>query len=60
MVVVDRYIDNRREYEFELALQELENELKPHIPTDDELDEMALYYQQKQDIGNPIKLYGAI
>lgn len=28
MVVIDRYIDNRREYEFELALQELEREQK--------------------------------
>ena len=60
MVVIDRYIDNKREYEFELALQELEQELQPHMPTDNELDEMALYYQQQQNISNPTKLYGAI
>lgn len=28
MVVIDRYIDNKREYEFELALQELEKKQK--------------------------------
>ena len=28
MVVIDRYIDNKREYEQELALQELEREEK--------------------------------
>ena len=28
MVVIDRYIDNRREYEFELALEELERKAR--------------------------------
>lgn len=28
MIVIDRYIDNKREYEQELALQELEREEK--------------------------------
>jgi hypothetical protein len=59
MVVIDRYIDNKRELDFEIALQELENELKPHIPTDEELDEMAQYYEYKANIGNTQKLIGA-
>lgn len=59
MVVVDRYIDSKRELDFEIALQELEKELKPHIPTDEELDEMALYFEYKANIGNAQKLLGA-
>ena len=59
MVVIDRYIDNKRELDFEIALQELENELKPHIPTDKELDEMALYFEYKANIGNTQKLIRA-
>jgi len=59
MVVIDRYIDNKRELEFEIALQELESELKPYIPTDEELDEMAQYYEYKANIGNTQKLIGA-
>lgn len=59
MVVIDRYIDNKKDLDFEIALQELENELKPHIPTDKELDEMAQYYEYQANIGNRQKLIGA-
>lgn len=59
MVVIDRYIDNKKDLEFEIALQELENELKPHIPTDEELDEMAQYYEYQANISNRQKLIGA-
>lgn len=59
MVVIDRYIDNKRDLDFEIALQELENELKPRIPTDTELDEMAQYYERQANIHNCQKLIGA-
>ena len=59
MVVIDRYIYNKRELDFEIALQELEKELESHIPTDEELDEMAQYYEYKANIGNAQKLIGA-
>lgn len=59
MVVIDRYIDNKREYEFELALLELERELKQHIPTDEELDDMARYYEAQTAISNRQILIGA-
>lgn len=40
MVVIDRYIDNKREYEQELALQELEREEK------EALDGLIEYYEE--------------
>lgn len=40
MVVIDRYIDNKREYEQELALQELEREEK------EALDGLMEYYEE--------------
>ena len=43
MVVIDRYIDNRREYEFELALQELE---KKQREEKEALDGLMEYYEE--------------
>jgi len=50
-IVVDKHIDNRREYEFELALQELEEKA---------LIQQLENTQEKINISNPMKLYGAI
>ena len=50
-IVVDEFIDNRREYEFELALQEFEVIALIH-----QLENA----QQRVDAGNPMKLSGAI
>lgn len=38
---------------------ELEIEYTPYIPTDEELDEMALEWEQKMNISNPQKVIGA-
>lgn len=51
MVVIDRYIDNKKELEFELALEELEKELE---------QEEADRAYALANIGNPMALYGAI
>ena len=52
MVVIDRYIDNKREYEFELALEELEKE-QHDIARLEQL-------QDDYNIGDPMKVYGAV
>ena len=57
MVVKDRYIDNMREYEQELALAELEKQ-EPY--TEEQIEEMYQDNLYRQNIGNPMKLYGAI
>lgn len=57
MVVKDRYIDNMREYEQELALAEFE-EQEPY--TEEQIEEMYQDNLYRQNIGNPMKLYGAI
>ena len=51
MVVIDRYIDNKRELEFELALEELERQM---------LNDKAQEAEWNANIGNPMALYGAI
>lgn len=40
MIVIDKYIDNKREYEFELALAELEREEKQA------LEDMQEWYEE--------------
>ena len=50
-MVVDRYIDNSKELAFELALEELERE---------QLNAKATEWEYKNNISNPIALYGAI
>lgn len=52
MLVIDRYIDNRREVEQELALLELEREMKA-------LDNKATYYNEQTHISNSVTLVGA-
>lgn len=51
MVVIDKYIDNKKELDFELALEELERQA---------LNEEAQEAEWKANIGNPAALYGAI
>lgn len=51
MIVIDRYIDNRREIEIEKALEELERQA---------LNEEAQAAEWRANIGNPSALYGAI
>lgn len=50
-MVIDRYIDNKRELEFELALEELECQA---------FNKEAQEAEWKANIGNPAALYGAI
>jgi hypothetical protein len=60
MVVIDRYIDNRREYEFELALEELARQELEQGYTDEEIEEMYQRDLYRRNIGNPMAIMGAV
>ena len=60
MVVIDRYIDNSKELAFEEALEELERQQLAQGYTDEEIEEMYQAHQMRANIGNPMKMYGAI
>lgn len=60
MVVIDRYIDDRRDYEFELAVAELERQQLEQGYTDEEIEEMYQRDLHRRNIGNPMAIMGAV
>lgn len=51
MVKFDRFMDNKKDLEFEIALEEMERQM---------LNEKAQEAEWYANIGNPAALYGAI